>query len=185
MSWDFSRAADWQADPKHVLFTLSRYKFVSKMLAGYDRVLEVGAGDGFASEIVRREVGDLHLTDLNPLAENVAKWDMCERPTREKYSAAYAIDVYEHVSPDVAFKFLRNLSLSAPVGIVGCPSLESQVYASPQSKAEHVNCKTSTSLRESMLVWYEHVFMFSMNDEVLHTGFGPMSHYLFALGVNA
>ena len=33
-----------------------------------------------------------------------------------------------------------------------------------------------------MLQYFENVFMFSMNDEVLHTGFAPMGHYLFALG---
>ena len=32
----------WINDPKHVLFTLSRYKFVSKLLEGYNKVLEVG-----------------------------------------------------------------------------------------------------------------------------------------------
>jgi hypothetical protein len=29
--------------------------------------------------------------------------------------------------------------------------------------------------------YFKHVFMFSMNDEVVHTGFFPMAHYLFAL----
>src|SRR5438105_8503228 len=30
----------WHDDPRHVLFTLSRYKFVAKMLAGRERVLD-------------------------------------------------------------------------------------------------------------------------------------------------
>ncbi len=29
--------------------------------------------------------------------------------------------------------------------------------------------------------FFERVFIFSMNDEVLHTGFHPMSHYIFSL----
>ena len=29
----------WRDDPKHLLFTLSRYKFVAKVLAGRTRVL--------------------------------------------------------------------------------------------------------------------------------------------------
>src|SRR5262249_47894355 len=29
--------------------------------------------------------------------------------------------------------------------------------------------------------YFAHVFIFSMNDEVVHTGFSPMAHYLFAL----
>jgi len=33
-------------DPRHLLFTLSRYKFVSKMFDGMNKVLEIGCGDG-------------------------------------------------------------------------------------------------------------------------------------------
>lgn len=53
----------WMKDPKHLGFTLSRYKFVSKMFADYDKVLEVGAGDGFGSRIVKDAVKKLDLTD--------------------------------------------------------------------------------------------------------------------------
>ena len=31
--------------------------------------------------------------------------------------------------------------------------------------------------------YFENSFLFSMNDEVVHTGFGPMAHYLIILGV--
>mgnify|MGYP007028595943 CR=1 FL=1 len=31
--------------------------------------------------------------------------------------------------------------------------------------------------------FFDNVFLFSMNDEVVHTGFTPMAHYLFALCV--
>ena len=31
---------------------------------------------------------------------------------------------------------------------------------------------------------FNNVYLFSMNDEVLHTGYKPMSHYLFALCAN-
>ncbi len=29
--------------------------------------------------------------------------------------------------------------------------------------------------------YFENVFLFSMNDEVVHTGYYPMAHYLFAV----
>ena len=32
----------WQDDPRRLVFTLSRYKFVAKLLAGKQRALEVG-----------------------------------------------------------------------------------------------------------------------------------------------
>ena len=30
--------------------------------------------------------------------------------------------------------------------------------------------------------YFENVFVFGMNDEVVHTGFYPMCHYIFVLG---
>lgn len=35
-----------------------------------------------------------------------------------------------------------------------------------------------------METYFHHVFMVSMNDEVVHTGFGAMAHYIFAAGVD-
>ena len=63
------------------------------------------------------------------------------------------------------------------------PSLESQAYASPQSKAGHVNCKSGEALKKTMECHFHTVFVFSMNDEVVHTGFHKLAHYLFALCV--
>jgi len=31
--------------------------------------------------------------------------------------------------------------------------------------------------------YFENSFIFSMNDEVVHTGYEPMAHYLFGMGV--
>ena len=49
----------FEKDPKHLAFTLSRYKFVAKMFEGKDSVLEVGCGDGFGSTIVDQAVKSL------------------------------------------------------------------------------------------------------------------------------
>jgi len=67
------------------------------------------------------------------------------------------------------------------VCIIGTPSLESQAYASKASKEGHVNCKSAPDLKELMQRHFHNVFLFSMNDEVVHTGFHPLAHYLFAL----
>ena len=57
----------------------------------------------------------------------------------------------------------------------------SNSIASPRSKAGHVNCKSSPVLKALMQKFFHRVFMFSMNDEVVHTGYHKMAHYLFAL----
>ena len=67
------------------------------------------------------------------------------------------------------------------VMVVGMPSLESQAYASEGSKAGHVNCKSAPDLKALMQSFFRAVFMFSMNDEVVHTGYHKMAHYIFAL----
>ena len=65
--------------------------------------------------------------------------------------------------------------------IFGCPTIESQKYASKLSKLGHINCKNKTEFKKLMLNYFHNVFSFSMNDEVLHTGFDKMSHYIFVL----
>ena len=57
----------WRDDPKRLVFSLARYKFVAKMLSGSGDVVEVGCGDGFGSRIVRQEVNKLLVTDVDPL----------------------------------------------------------------------------------------------------------------------
>jgi hypothetical protein len=67
------------------------------------------------------------------------------------------------------------------VAIIGAPSLESQFHASALSRQGHVNCQTGETLRAMCAERFHNVFMFAMNDEVVHTGFLPMAHYLIAL----
>jgi hypothetical protein len=67
--------------------------------------------------------------------------------------------------------------------ITGTPNKAAHQYASPQSKALHINQKSLEDLRTLMEKYFRNVFMFGMNDEVLHTGFGPMCHYIWSLAV--
>lgn len=187
----------WNQDPKRTLFTLARYKFVAKMLSGYENVLEVGCADAFGSRLVKQAVGHLTAIDFDPIfIEDARKrsnphWpidlavhDMLSGPPPGQYDAIFSLDVLEHIQPDQEDLFIKNMLASLKLGgvsIVGMPSLESQVHASPQSKAGHVNCKTGSALKALFQQYYDNVFLFSMNDEVIHTGFSPMAHYLLVL----
>ena len=188
----------WQDDPKHLVFTLSRYKFVAKMLAERDSVLEVGCADAFGTRIVRQAVKKLTAIDFDPVfvadvkARMDPKWkfecklhDILSGPYPGSFDAAYALDVIEHIPPADEERFIDNIARSLKSSgalILGCPSIESQAYASPQSKAGHVNCKDGAGMRAALSRHFENVFVFSMNDEVVHTGFFPMSHYILGLG---
>lgn len=181
-------------DPKHLAFVLARYKFVAKMLAWQRNVLEVGCGDGFASRIVAQSVGRLVAVDLDDDSIAEARrersmfpveylvHDMLQAPLHG-FTAAYALDVLEHIQPADEARFLANLRDSAPLAVIGMPSLESQKHAGELSRAGHVNCKSGDDLRCTLAGYFGNVFLFSMNDEVVHTGFYPMAHYLLALCV--
>ena len=186
----------WERDPKRLAFVLARYKFVARMVEGLDRVLEVGCADGFGSRIVRQHVGWLTAIDIDLKSideakrANGVKWavdfnvhDLIESPMRG-FEAVYCLDVLEHIAPQLEQRFLQNLKACAPVAVIGMPSLESQRYASKLSRAGHVNCKSGSELKSALLRHWQHVFMFSMSDEVVHTGFQPMAHYLLALAVD-
>ena len=182
-------SATWRWNPRRLGMMLARYKFVSKMLAGKKRVAEIGAADCFGSEVVKPEVGTLVCTDADPAWSDYCQtWDIINGPLiqRHRYDAIYMLDVFEHIHPDDEDKALTNICKSLTqegVLIVGCPSLESQAYASAVARMGHVNCKSGADLKATMEKYFANVFSFGMNDEVLHTGFHQMCHYLFVVCV--
>lgn len=189
--------AVWYEDPKRLIFTLSRYKFVAKMLSGQNSVVEIGCGDGFGARIVKQEVSNLTITDYDPyfierfadIASNhwpitALTHNILQGPLEDKFDAAYCLDVLEHISTEQENTFITNILKSLNpngVAIIGMPSIESQKYASPGSKEGHINCKSGKEFKLFMKSYFNHVFLFSMNDEVVHTGFSKMAHYLLAL----
>ncbi len=188
----------WHTDPRHLAFLTSRYKFVAKMLTGSSHVLEVGCADGFGTRIVQQEVGKVTATDFDSVfvedvkrrmepgrwAFEVVTHDMLAMPFPGAFDGAYALDVIEHITAADEDRFVRNITASLDahgVLILGSPSIQSQVHASAASKAGHVNCKDGPSLRALLLRHFNNAFVFSMNDEVVHTGFHPMAQYLMAV----
>ena len=189
----------WYDDPRRLVFLLSRYKFVAKMFSGIRNILEIGCSDAFGTRIVLQEVKQITAVDFDPVFVQDAlermdeSWtfecrvhDMLSGPVEELFDAAYSLDVIEHIAKQDEYTFVSNIVKSlVPQGtlIIGTPSIQSQAHASPDSKIGHVNCKDAPTLKEFLRQFFHNVFIFSMNDEVVHTGFYPMSHYLLALCV--
>ena len=184
----------YRNDPKHLGFTLARYKFVSKMIAGFERVAEIGCADAFGSSVVREKVGILELFDFDEgWRDHAAAATGCRFTCHDirarhlpgwGYDAVYMLDVLEHIAPEQEPRTMSNVLLSLNNNgafIAGTPSLESQVHASRQSREGHVNCRTGDELRAVMRRYFDNVFLFGMNDEVIHVGFTPMAHYLFVV----
>jgi 2-polyprenyl-3-methyl-5-hydroxy-6-metoxy-1,4-benzoquinol methylase len=192
-------SAAWYQDPRRLLFLFSRYKFVAKMLTGKRRVLEVGCGDALGTRLILQNAESVCAVDFDPIFVRDVnermdpRWqfeckvhDMMAGPVSGTFDAAFSLDVVEHIVQSDEDLFVSNIVKSlTPDGvlILGTPSLQSQAYAHPASKEGHINCKDEPGLRQLMSRFFCNVFIFSMNDEVVHTGFHPMAQYLLALGV--
>lgn len=191
----------WHDDPRRLGIMLARYKFVAKMLSGLGRVLEIGCADAFGSRVVRQEVTHLTAIDFDPVfiddarSREDGRWpveyrvhDILQQSvTPGDFDAAYAVDVLEHIPAAEENKFLTNLTASLKttgVALLGTPTIESQAYASSPSKAGHVNCKSGETMRETLSRHFDNVFVFAMNDEVIHTGHFRMAHYVFGLAAS-
>lgn len=184
-------------DPKHMAFVLARYKFVAKMLDGKQRVFEVGSGDGFGLPIVAQHVGKVYCIDwderllegnkrrLSHLTNvEYLKMDLNQEQPAVKADAVYSIDVLEHIEPEKETAFIENMvRCLTPDGVLitGTPSVTASAHQSPRSLVQHINLKSMKSLRELMQRYFENVFMFGQNDEVVHTGYAPMCHYIWSV----
>lgn len=185
-------------DPRHLVFVLSRYKFCAKMLAGKELAVEIGCGDGFGIPIVAQTVKHLVCIDwdernlegcANRLKhlKNVSykKINLNEETLSLQADALFSVDVIEHIEPSNEHQFMNNLcSLMKKdsVLITGTPNIYASAYACKNSELLHINLKDPKALKELTLRYFKYEFSFGMNDEVLHTGFGPMSHYLWSIG---
>lgn len=189
----------YRNDPKHLCFMLSRYKFCSKLLAGKGAVVEIGCGDAFGTPIVAQVVQRMVAVDWDPrLVLNAkerlsflanctfAQHDIVERPIDGKFDGIYSVDVIEHIDPAKEAAFMEHCCASmSPDGIfiAGTPNIKAEAYASPSSKLGHINLKDAGALTGLLSKYFKNVFLFSMNDEVVHTGFYHMAHFLFGVGV--
>lgn len=191
----------WRHDPRHLGFLAARYKFVAKMLHGKQRVVEIGCGDGIGIPIVLQEVDFVQGLDIEPIViedararfagEGIANCafalqDVSATPLAGPFDAAYSLDVIEHVDMRHEGAFLDNICAgldAEAVCILGTPNVTAAAHASEGSRAGHINLKSGPELKALLQSRFHNVFLFSMNDEIVHTGFAPMAHYLIAMGV--
>lgn len=190
----------YQTDPKHLCFVTSRYKFCASMLKGLDTVIEIGGGDGFGSRIVADAVGRLICLDIDEdiLESNQTRYasfenmsfdyfDFRKSPYSPLADGIYLVDVIEHLYPQEEPIFMGHLVQSLKktgVAIIGTPNETTSQYASTGSREAHVNLKNCETLLQLGQTYFDYVFFFGMNDEVLHTGFPQMCHYLWILCAN-
>lgn len=189
----------WRNDPKHLSFLFSRYKFCAKLLTGKKEVLEVGCGDACGTPLVAQVVEKVNCVDWEPLLmddnrerlkdfKNIhfSLLDITERPFNHECDAVFSLDVIEHIKPELEHNFFENVCKSLKgngICMIGTPNIEAQKYATAASQEGHINLKSYTDFQKILSKYFENGFIFSMNDEVVHTGFYPMAQYLIAVGI--
>ena len=188
---------DYMKDPIHLGIVASRYKFCARMFQDFSQVMEVGCGDGYGAAIVASKVHRLTCTDINAklLEENRDRQGMFKNITYEffdfrdalypkKMDGIYLVDVIEHIYKEEENRFMTHLTASLSNHgsmIIGTPNKSAEKYSSPCSRDAHVNLKDHRALMELGKRFFHNVFLFGMNDEVLHTGYPQMAHYLWVL----
>ena len=187
-------------DPKHLSSVLARYKFCAKMFDGMDRAIEVGCGDAFGTPIMAQHVKELlaiepeakHLRGNKKRLGKIKNIDFRQGTIQDlklpkaSFDGAYSIDVIEHLDQHLNGPFVKSQSQILKkngVCIIGTPNVTANEYASERSRVQHINLHSQKSLKALMEQYFQRVFMFGMNDEILHTGFAPMCHYIFGMGV--
>ena len=192
-----SHVSHWfHQSPRHPLYSMSYYKFASKLIGRQKKVLDIGCGEGLGTWLLAVECGGALGVDLDDEAIKKAQgnWNdpritfLCDdffNLKQQKWDAILCLDVIEHILPENTTRFLQKTSdclTHDGIAIIGTPNDTAQQYASEVAKAGHVNLFSHDRLKNEMARFFTHVFMFGANDEVVHTGFLPMSHYLIALG---
>lgn len=190
-------------DPKHLAFSLSRYKFAAKMLKNCRHIIEVGCGEGIgiftllAETKARITAIDFDETQIKyaklnvlPQAEGRAIFicqNIVSRPYQgKKGNGLVCVDVIEHIHRSEERGFFMHCSScldNGGVAVFGTPNQYADKYASKRSKKGHINLFTPERLTLTLEKYFRHIFLFSMNDEIVHTGFYKMAHYLMALCV--
>lgn len=187
-------------DPLYFAMYAARYKFVARMVTGLKHIVEIGAGDGFGANFLSAVASDVVCIDIDQSqtedcqnrfdSKHNLKFichDLISGPVgglRGCFDALAMVDVIEHIYPDEQSSFLENsFALLAQHGfaIIGTPNVEASRFAGERSRRTHVNLHSAGSLRLALSSYFSNVLSFGMNDEVLHTGFHGMSHYLWAI----
>lgn len=200
MKWSDHWSYNFRNDPKRLAFVLSRYKFAAKIGSLQRKVLELGCGEGIGAPILAEHALDYTGIDLDDAAIVSARqnlqsesgkyqfiYDDFMGKTFGSYGLVVSLDVIEHIYPEheaLYFETILNNLDDQGIAIVGTPNITSAPYASKASELGHVNLFSQKRLQETLGRYFHNVFPFGINDEMLHTGYAPMAHYIICVACN-
>jgi len=106
----------------------------------------------------------------------------------KKFTFVASIDVIEHFQRDDGEEIIKTCrDLLDPGGllILGTPSRFSSPYRSEASRQGHLYEFEPDELRSLCGRYFARTLVFSMNDEVVHTGYNKLAWFFFVIAFKA
>jgi hypothetical protein len=94
------------------------------------------------------------------------------------------IGAYEHLNAEAGAALVQRCArMLKPSGmfILGTPNIHIRDFQSESSRRGHINMFDQNGLRAILEPHFERILLFSMSDEVVHTGHPRAAWYFFAL----
>ena len=138
-------------DPKHTAFTLSRYKFCSKMILNLENpkhILEIGCSEGLGSLLLMQDLinckylgldfdqnsidhAQKHIKSSSESVDYKCLEFSDSTELKETFDAIVSLDVIEHIDTDKEKSFFRgiynNISNNG-IAIIGTPNKYAEIY---------------------------------------------------------
>jgi 2-polyprenyl-3-methyl-5-hydroxy-6-metoxy-1,4-benzoquinol methylase len=182
-------------NPLMTTIKLSRFKFVSKLISKKDTLLDIGCGQGlssiFFSDYCKYVYGVDLLSDfLNHDRKNIKFiknniFELKKNNFKRKINLITLIDFIEHFNKSqgslILSKCSKLLEKKGGTLIVGTPSVYSSKYRSKRSKIQHIHEYDGMELKDLCSKYFNRTFLFSMNDELVHTGFYKLAWFNFVV----
>lgn len=196
--------SEMSVDIKHFMFRLARYKYVAKLMQ-FEKavsVLELGCNEAWGAVLLQQNIDLVSYLGID-FDNDTIEWNkknlsddftfICDdffeyaKRVDSKYDLVFALDVIEHIEKERENEFCELFTQTISkrgTAIIGTPHVNMTSYASEASKAGHINMYDQERLFQTCRRHFNNVYIFNMNDEIVHTGMNAMACYIFALCSN-
>ena len=177
---------------------LARYKFVARMVKKSDDVLEVGSGSGVGTLFLAQHAAKVTGLEIKTADHEAARkinrrdnvdfqlLDFFKYDPARRHDVVVSLDVIEHMPIAEGRRFVAKMARhTKPHGftVIGTPSIHSYPYQGAYSQAAHVKCYDRDELVELIEASFHRTLVFSMNDELVHTGHPKLAWYYFVIAL--
>ena len=182
---------------------LSRYKFVSKMLDKNDVIIDVGCGGGystlyyskFCKSVIGIDIDKRRRKEWNEFKDSKIKFFLQDATKLQNMNfeanCIVNVDFIEHIEKKKGVEFIKNCKIylenqineKNKMFIIGTPSFYSRRYRAKHNLKHHKYEYKPEELNEICKKFFPRTFLFTMNDEIVHTGFNKLGWFFFVVCV--